>query len=152
MDYEQVKKCAMILGIKTGWVTDNVFAYNVEMFKKTEDEKYNDRAYMFVKSMNFAPSYDKWCLVCWKEGSTKRCGKCRSVHYCSSECASKAWPVHKEHCGRDLFTVCINCGSSETELKCDRCPVKFCSQECKEAIGALHVEYDCDHFSKTFTA
>jgi hypothetical protein len=36
----------------------------------------------------------------------KKCGKCRSVVYCSKECAEKHWKSgHKENCNWDLFSV-----------------------------------------------
>jgi hypothetical protein len=31
-------------------------------------------------------------------GSMKKCGTCRSVRYCGSECQHKHWAVHKVHC------------------------------------------------------
>jgi len=37
------------------------------------------------------------CRVCAKECST-RCAKCKRVAYCSKECQTKGWKVHKKHC------------------------------------------------------
>ena len=37
------------------------------------------------------------CSVCGSEGA-KRCGKCRSVCYCSVECQKKDWKDHKKAC------------------------------------------------------
>jgi len=37
------------------------------------------------------------CHVC-KRRSIARCGKCRSVHYCSNACQLADWPAHKSLC------------------------------------------------------
>ncbi|KAJ6484830.1 hypothetical protein C8R45DRAFT_999388 [Mycena sanguinolenta] len=29
----------------------------------------------------------------------RRCGKCQAAFYCSKECQSRDWPVHKQMCG-----------------------------------------------------
>lgn len=31
-------------------------------------------------------------------GKLQKCGKCREVFYCSKECQSSSWPVHKKSC------------------------------------------------------
>jgi hypothetical protein len=42
------------------------------------------------------------CVSCWKEESIKRefkrCGKCKSVVYCSRECQRADWQYHKPEC------------------------------------------------------
>ncbi|ORY51361.1 hypothetical protein BCR33DRAFT_675996 [Rhizoclosmatium globosum] len=49
--------------------------------------------------MNPTPS--RGCFVCKKdiEAKTKQCSACKSVIYCSAECATKDWPTHKVMCG-----------------------------------------------------
>ena len=37
------------------------------------------------------------CNCCSKE-TTKACGKCRKVFYCSKECQNKEWKFHKDIC------------------------------------------------------
>jgi hypothetical protein len=39
------------------------------------------------------------CVVCWVTTHLK-CGRCRTVRYCSVECQLEAWPLHKEFCNR----------------------------------------------------
>jgi hypothetical protein len=39
------------------------------------------------------------CSVCSKE-TTKRCSRCKAVHYCSTECQTKDWENHNEKCKR----------------------------------------------------
>lgn len=107
--------------------------------------------YREAKMVNFVPTYDPWCLNCGYKDCNLRCSKCRSVYFCSVDCQRNANPTHRKHCGRDLFTVCMKCGKKVTEecLSCDKCPVKFCSDECKDLIE-IHKDVDCDYFSKTF--
>ncbi|KAJ7759626.1 hypothetical protein B0H16DRAFT_595442 [Mycena metata] len=46
------------------------------------------------------------CTKCFKNGSDepslqlRRCGKCKTVWYCSKECQSQHWPTHKKSCGK----------------------------------------------------
>ncbi len=145
MDIKQIYKYTAPFCYKA----DNYFAYLYDICENKDDpDKY---LLSFSKTSNFAPTYDKWCLYCMKKyGVTKKCSNCKSVFYCSRECSVKAWKIHKNHCGRDLFTICINCGNSNTSLKCPDCPVKFCSQKCKDVIYNPHKDYDCDYFAKTF--
>lgn len=138
------------------YLTNNYCAY-----KYDAGEDY----YGELKLENFVPTYDKWCLGCTDvyKPATKKCSKCKSVYFCSKECQLKCWPIHKKHCKRDLFTLCITCGRLDPKIKCSdcelpnvdncfsgSCPVKFCSEECKDKIFAMHKEHDCEYFSKTF--
>ncbi|KAJ3237157.1 hypothetical protein HDU81_009913 [Chytriomyces hyalinus] len=49
--------------------------------------------------MNPTPS--RGCFVCKKEieSKIKQCSACKSVIYCSADCATKDWPNHKIMCG-----------------------------------------------------
>ncbi|KAG5189612.1 hypothetical protein JKP88DRAFT_262012 [Tribonema minus] len=40
------------------------------------------------------------CSHCAKEGSTKKCGKCKSAWYCSRKCQVASWKTHKATCRR----------------------------------------------------
>jgi hypothetical protein len=130
---------------------DNNFAYNY-----SQGNKY--KIFENSKHCNFVPTYDKWCLYCDdREKEKKKCSRCKSVFFCDEKCQRNAWKIHKQHCGRDLFQHCIQCGVSITEYhktqswhKCERCPVKFCSEKCRGQIYNQHREFDCDYFSETF--
>lgn len=43
------------------------------------------------------------CIVCGKQGTLFRCGKCRSdrVMYCGRDCQKGHWGVHKVYCSRE---------------------------------------------------
>ena len=43
------------------------------------------------------PKPVSFCIVCRKIGN-KKCGKCKAVTYCSTECQKKHWPLHKSKC------------------------------------------------------
>lgn len=127
---ERLKYCCQV---------DNVIAYRIETGMNYDD---CERLY------NFTPLTDKWCLYCNKKDCKYRCSGCRSVYFCSPEHQKEAWPIHRKHCGRNLFTLCIMCGKSDTKLKCDSYPVKFCSLECKNQIYKDHCEIDCKNLQK----
>ena len=38
------------------------------------------------------------CCACGCRGRWHRCGRCRTVHYCSIECQAAHWPAHRLHC------------------------------------------------------
>ena len=122
---------------------DNVFAYRADSGKDLLRD---------YKLYNFVPVYDKWCLYCDKKDVKMRCQGCSAVFFCDKECQKKAWPIHKKHCGRKLFAICIACGNPncETLFSCDSCPVKYCCQDCKRIVHSQHKEFDCEYFSKTF--
>lgn len=125
------------------YVTNNRYAYLFDTTGVAESE---------FKIYNFVPTYDNWCLCCSKKDCTLRCANCK-VYYCSAECQKKSWPVHKNHCKRDLFTLCSLCGNSivnKQHLKCDKCPVKFCNEDCKQKIISTHKDFDCDTFAKMY--
>lgn len=126
------------------YVADNFYAYYKDSGKPLKDA---------IKIYNFVPIYDKWCLQCGMKDAKYRCGKCNSVFFCSVECQRIAWPIHKRHCGRRLFTNCIACGTivSESKLECEKCPVKYCSERCKDRLHKAHTDFDCDYFAKTFS-
>ncbi|KAJ3352740.1 hypothetical protein HDU83_007688 [Entophlyctis luteolus] len=46
------------------------------------------------------PTPKRKCFVCKKEieSKTKQCSACKSVIYCSADCATKDWPNHKAMC------------------------------------------------------
>ena len=73
---------------------------------------------------------------------------CKFVYYCDENCRKKSWEIHKNHCKRNLFCICIVCGKDEPRFKCDSCPVKFCNENCKLQIYVAHKYYDCGTFSE----
>ena len=50
----------------------------------------------------FAEAAGHACAVCARSAligaSISRCGRCKTVRYCSSDCAKAHWPVHKDIC------------------------------------------------------
>ena len=137
---------------------DNNFAYWEDVYREDllRDEN-KEKVYKFIKIYNFVPTYDKWCLCCGKKENIKsKCGKCKSVYFCDNICQKRAWTVHKRHCGRNLFVVCATCGkdtnNTDNLFKCDKCPVVWCSLECKNELYEAHKDFDCTYFSKTFTS
>lgn len=70
-----------------------------------------------------------------------RCGGCNSVYFCDRKCQKKCWPIHKNHCKRDLFSLCSVCCEDNPTIKCDNCPVKFCDEKCKEQLYSSHKDY-----------
>lgn len=122
--------------------TNNRFAYKQDLTGISPDDE--------LKVYNFTPTYDRWCLFCNKQNCTFRCSKCKVIYYCGAECQKKSWPIHKKHCGRDLFCVCSFCGRDNPGISCDKCPVKFCNDACKNKIYKAHQEFDCDNYRKMF--
>lgn len=147
------------------YATNNRYAYLCDRYQQTHSDADKKLADAEIKVHNFAPTYDKWCLACQKRGCDLKCGGCKSIYFCNRECQAKAWPIHKAHCGRDLFTLCIQCGerlpaatpSSDASAavtsgsrRCTQCPVGYCSDKCYRAIAAPHTEIDCPHFARLF--
>jgi len=122
--------------------TNNRYAYKYDLTKKPVGCE--------TKVYNFVSTYDHWCLYDDKKNCDLRCSKCKLVYFCNKECQKKAWPIHKNHCNRDLFIVCITFGEDCIMLNCDACPVKFCSKECYNKLYKTHKDFDCDVFSKLF--
>ena len=60
------------------------------------------------------------CNSCGQADSTKRCGACRKVYYCSEKCQKNDWKSHKPNCvNREEKTiqVCLVDGDQVTENK-----------------------------------
>ena len=150
------------------YAVDNNFAYKKDVYDRVPSDENRRRMMADVKMFNFVPTYDPWCLTCDnKQDVTKRCGNCHSVYFCNTLCQRKAWPIHKEHCGRNLFGSCISCGkpcstndrghdndggnNEPLPLKCDNCPAKYCSESCKALLQQAHIEFDCEIFAKRFS-
>ncbi len=38
----------------------------------------------------------------------------------------------------------------QPQIKCDKCPVKYCDNSCKDKIYTDHKDIDCDYFHKVF--
>ena len=39
-----------------------------------------------------------YCNECGKAGKVKKCALCRKVAYCSKDCQTQAWSIHKKYC------------------------------------------------------
>lgn len=122
--------------------TNNRFAYKQDLTGISPNDE--------LKLYNFTPTYDKWCLYCNNKNCKLRCSSCKAIYYCNIECQKKSWPIHKKHCKRDLFCVCILCGQNIPQISCDKCPVKYCDDECKKKIEVAHKEFDCDTYYELF--
>ncbi len=48
--------------------------------------------------MGKKPLQIQTCTQCNKTGNLSRCGRCKIVFYCSSDCQKKAWPEHSRIC------------------------------------------------------
>lgn len=149
--------------------TNNVLAYLMEGCKANlPTNDIEARLHKEIKDKNFIPNLDHNCLSCSKKDVTKRCGNCHSVYYCDEVCARKAWPSHKPQCGRNLFMVCVCCGTPDfqslaammpsrkidsknhnfKEFKnCEKCPVRYCSTQCKDKFRNEH-EKDCERLAE----
>ena len=146
--YKQLERFYPVL-----YKVDNNFAYSF-------DTKNKYKMFENSKHMNFVPTYDSWCLYCDdRTKPKKKCSGCKSVFFCNTDCQRKAWKIHKKHCGRDLFSNCSFCGKDIDDShrahswhKCEKCPVKFCSEYCRSKIYSGHVEFDCEYFAKTFNS
>lgn len=124
------------------YMTNNRYAYKRDLT--------NNIPYDELKIYNFVPTYDTWCLNCNNKNARFRCSKCKFVFFCNQTCQKNAWKIHKNHCGRDLFTLCIMCGCNDTHVKCNNnCGVGYCSQKCKDKMGSEHEDFDCDYFKST---
>jgi hypothetical protein len=149
------------------YASNNTYAYYSDI--GNEKNKKSDG-----KLYNFVPTYDKWCLYCYNKNAKSRCLGCKTVYFCNRDCQKAAWKIHKNHCGRNQFIVCATCGVPDTDttftemtekfimqpmlvktsflnFKCDKCPVSWCSQECKDKIYSQHKDIDCNNFSKLFS-
>lgn len=120
------------------YATNNRYAYKYDNKDDPDSE---------MKITNFVPTYDKWCLFCDNKNCSLRCSKCKYVFFCNKDCQKKSWKIHKKHCGRDLFTLCITCGVKNTEIKCEskNCKAGYCSEKCKKMIHNDHLFYDCEN-------
>jgi ankyrin repeat protein len=66
---------------------DKLDTLPAELFDQLVEKLYKD-----------AMKADKVCAACKKENSTKKCGQCKKVYYCSRECQQENWPAHKLIC------------------------------------------------------
>jgi hypothetical protein len=148
--YDRVE--AMIKLIEEScYATDNNYAYKMDFYRKSPTNSNFKRVCGYSKGINFVPTYDKYCLFCDSKTATKRCSGCYHVYFCNAECQKKAWPIHKQHCKRSMFINCASCAKLLTEkIKCDGCPVNWCSEQCKARLIDVHKEKDCTNFSNLF--
>ena len=142
----------MLVGIC--YQTNHRFAYYQDLYEQTRDEKVIEWHSQEFRTDNFTPDYKEVCLYCHKPDATKRCGSCKTVAFCSQECQLNAWPIHKMRCRMSQFVCCCACGTQlKTEdqgVKCQKCPVRFCSSKCRNKIKAYHDSKDCDTFRRLF--
>lgn len=140
-------------GSKYCYLSDNNFAYKKDLYDINPTDDNFKRMYADSKRINFVPTWDTWCLYCDNKSAGNRCAGCKHVYFCNAECQKKAWPIHKKHCKRNLFMNCATCGSKLDKLNpisCSNCPVKWCTEECKEKLIVNHKDFDCKQFKKLF--
>jgi hypothetical protein len=123
------------------YATNNNYAYKYDIKNNWLSE---------LKIYNFVPTHDTWCLTCENRNAKLKCGHCKSVYFCNKACQKRAWPVHKNHCKRDLFSNCSACFGPNPRLKCNKCPVKWCNEDCKKKIYKAHQDFDCEYFARIF--
>lgn len=125
--------------------TNNNYAYFYDLNQSGPSVFSKRRLEQEEKYTNFVPTYDHWCLYCNNKSAKKRCGQCKAVYFCNQKCQKLAWKIHQKHCGQNLFQYCATCGRSELKysLKCEKCPVRFCSQTCYNILIKPHLEIDC---------
>ena len=51
-----------------------------------------------AKVVSPAPRRGPFCALCGCPGASRRCARCRSVHYCSPGCQRSHWKAHKGGC------------------------------------------------------
>lgn len=131
---------------------DNNFAYKKDVFDAEKTKENSERMMAYIKCFNFVPTYDCWCIYCGKRGVSKRCTRCKHVFFCNQACQTTAWPIHKRHCGRNVFSRCATCGTVvANKVSCpDGCPVAWCSESCREQLLVAHRDFDCVHFQEMF--
>ena len=136
---------------KKCYAVDNNFAYKKDLFDAEPTQHNKIRMEADVRMYNFAPTVDRWCLWCERKEVKRICSKCHHVFFCDTECQRRAWGRHKVHCGRDVFAICITCAEPTTgAVKCDKCPVTWCSDACKAQLVSAHNDFDCANFVKLF--
>ncbi|KAJ6467066.1 hypothetical protein C8R47DRAFT_1078783 [Mycena vitilis] len=65
------------------------------------------------------------CSNCFTKSSLeglKRCGRCKLVWYCSSECQKKAWSDHKKFCGKEHFDPALLAPTPQAAAEFIGCP------------------------------
>lgn len=53
------------------------------------------------------------CASCGSEDGLKHCGRCKTVHYCSSKCQKADWKTHKSVCRSAVLAVSDSSGSDK---------------------------------------
>lgn len=94
---------------------------------------------------------EQLCAQCdWKHPYMKRCSRCRAVFYCSVECQTKHWSIHKSTCVRSdkkassskgtRVLICDHCNKEGLDLKqCLGCKdVYYCTKICQKEAWAIH--------------
>ena len=69
-----------------------------------------------------SPSVAPACTICHSIVPLKKCGRCQSALYCSSDCQRSDWPSHKSACRRprlwyDIHRNCDDGGEHEGRLE-----------------------------------
>jgi hypothetical protein len=75
------------------------------------------------------------CAIC-AHPATRKCGGCKTVHYCSQEHQRQGWPKHKGLCKiyqmenpPDPSTYCGLCGKSERLTRTECCDRPICDDQ-----------------------
>lgn len=103
------------------FIIDCIFKYpytQVALFKTTtyalaKREK-DDHNSLFILNqiLNGATSFGRQaeaCIVCGDTDKNMKCGKCKSVHYCSQRCQKADWFQHKNQCADPEQKPLLSC-------------------------------------------
>jgi hypothetical protein len=73
------------------------------------------------------------CAACLKDDAKKRCSRCNTIFYCSTECQAKDWSSHKSECRSLRLWLktghCAGCSAPGHEASSELGHCKSCSCE-----------------------
>lgn len=84
-------------------------------------------------------SYDNKCFECEKK-TNMRCNKCKSIYYCSKECQTKRWKIHKEMCS--LYESDYHNYKDRREMLITNVTIEgnvFDANKCKDIFGQCKI-------------
>lgn len=78
------------------------------------------------------------CATCAKPAATRLCGRCKVTHYCSPECQSQHWQVHKPKCTPPVSKE--SASSKEGDKKSNK---KIAATNAEKEFGCTHYKRKC---------
>ena len=78
------------------------------------------------------------CDWCNKRSETKlqACGKCKFVFYCDAACQRRAWPTHKQDCGKALERLCLALERNASRIDTQHAAIQMQANEADDARRA----------------